>query len=81
MFKMIVKTVVKAIGQDGETLDEYEFDRPIDKIGKDCLRFFMDCMHILHDVKGFSAVNYHDKARTGEKFSLPKDANEGGMFE
>lgn len=77
---MIVTSVVTAIGQDDEPIDEYEYDHPLDQIGKDSLRFFMDCMNLLHDVKAFSTVNYHDKDRTGETFSLPKDVNGRGLL-
>jgi len=73
---MVRTSVVTAMDGD-RAIDSYEYDRPLDKIGKDCLRLWMEIMDLLHPGCTFQAVNYKDGV--GEKFSLgPPD--KGDIF-
>jgi hypothetical protein len=74
---VIIRTIVDALNQDGDELGQYEYERPLDSVGKDCLRLWMSFMELLNPGCSFEVHNLKDGV--GEKFSLGPPP-EGDLF-
>lgn len=75
---MVIKTIITAYKENGEFIDTYEYDRPLDKIGSECVELWMDLTNWCHPCCTFAVHNIKDKV--GFKFKLPICLCDGDLF-